>query len=353
VPTSTPDPSRLVVLAPNWLGDAVMALPAIADLRRRFPSAHIAVAARASVAPMFELAEDVSSVITLRWRGRLLRRDGLPDDVATLRQGAFDAALLLPNSLASAWLVRQARIPERWGYARDWRSPLLTRAIPTRSASLHQGAYYQHLTRSLGVPSGPLEARLTSPGADLESAREMLTRHGFDAGRRVVTLAPGAAYGTAKRWLPEHFATLVSWLVARQVTCVLVGGPADASATTLVRGGVPRELRPHVIDLAGGTTLRQLAGLLALSDVCVSNDSGAMHLAAALGVRVVALFGPTRDHETAPLSRASRPATVLVNQVWCRPCMLRECPLDHQCMTGLAPARVQAAVTEALMGASS
>jgi heptosyltransferase-2 len=108
------------------------------------------------------------------------------------------------------------------------------------------------------------------------------------------------------------------------------------------------EARPHVIDLAGATTLRTLAGALALARVCVSNDSGAMHLAAALGVRVVALFGPTREKETAPLARAARPATVLIHDVFCRPCMLRECPIDHRCMTGLDPARVQAAVAEAM-----
>src|SRR5688500_126344 len=153
----TPDPARLLVLSPNWLGDAVMALPAIADVRRRFPSAHIAVAARPSVAPMFELAGSVSSVITLQWKGGLFDRQPMRDDASRLRAERFDAALLLPTSFASAWLVQQAGIGERWGYARDWRSPLLTRAIATPRHSLHQGAYYQHLTRAVGVPSGPLE----------------------------------------------------------------------------------------------------------------------------------------------------------------------------------------------------
>jgi heptosyltransferase-2 len=344
-----PDPARLLVLSPNWLGDAVMALPAIADLRRRWPSAHITAAARASVAPVFELAGAVDAVVTLEWKGRLLDRAARGADVTTLRAGRFDTTVVLPNSFASAWLVRRAAIPERWGYARDWRSPLLTRAVPKPAGSRHQGAYYQHLVRELGVPSGPLEARLTATGPDLEAARALLTARGWDAARRIIALAPGAAYGTAKRWLPEHFATLVSALVReRGVTCVLVGGPADAGATRLVRDAIHAEARPHVIDLAGATTLRALAGVLALADVCVSNDSGSMHLAAALGVRVVALFGPTREKETAPLSQAATPATVLVHEVWCRPCMLRECPIDHRCMTGLLPARVLTAVTEAL-----
>jgi heptosyltransferase-2 len=129
---------------------------------------------------------------------------------------------------------------------------------------------------------------------------------------------------------------------------VLVGAPVDASATALVQGLATADARPHVLDVAGATTLRTLAGVLALAGTCVSNDSGAMHLAAALGVRVVALFGPTRDKETAPLARAARPATLLIHEVFCRPCMLRECPIDHRCMTGLDAARVEAAVAEAM-----
>jgi len=354
MPDRAADPARLLVLAPNWLGDAVMALPAIADLRRRWPAARLTVAARASVAPVFELAGSVDGVMTLQWKGRVLDRATLRADVTGLREGRFDAAVLLPNSFASAWLTRRAGVPERWGYARDWRSPLLTRAVPKPGVSLHQGAYYQHLVRELGAPSGPLEAVLTVSGSDLEAARTLLTARGWDTARRLIALAPGAAYGTAKRWLPAHFATLVSALVREHgVTCVLVGGPADAGATGLVRDALRADVRPHVIDLAGATTLRALAGVLALAEVCVSNDSGSMHLAAALGVRVVALFGPTREKETAPLSRVVTPATVLVHEVWCRPCMLRECPIDHRCMTGLLPARVLTAVTEALPEATA
>ena len=344
-----PDPSRVVVLAPNWLGDAVMALPAIADLRRRFPTAHLAVAARSSVAPMFELASGVDAVRTLTWKGRVFDRAGLRADAAALRDAAFDVAVLLPNSLASAWVARRAGIPERWGYAADGRSPILSRAVPKPRGSRHQAAYYQHLTQALGAPAGPLEPMLTAAAADVAAGRALLTARGWDGVRPLVALAPGAAYGHAKRWPPERYAALVSTLVsAHGATCVLVGAAVDAGATRLVQELVAPEARPHVLDLAGTTTLRTLAGVLAHASACVSNDSGAMHLAAALGVRVVALFGPTREKETAPLARATRPATVLIHDVFCRPCMLRECPIDHRCMTGLDPARVQAAVAEAM-----
>jgi heptosyltransferase-2 len=340
------DPERLVVLSPNWLGDAVMALPAIADLRRRFPHAQLAVAARASVAPMFELAPGVDAVITLRWKGRVFDRQGQRGDAAALE--GFEAAVLLPNSMASAWLARQAGVPERWGYAADWRSPLLTRAVPKPRGSRHQAAYYQHLTEALGAPAGSLEPILTARTDDVATAKTLLAARGWDSVRPLVALAPGAAYGHAKRWPPERYAALVSTLVSEHgATCVLVGAPVDAEATRLVRE-LAADVGAQVIDLAGATTLHTLAGVLALAGTCVSNDSGAMHLAAALGARVVALFGPTREKETAPLARASRPATILIHDVFCRPCMLRECPIDHRCMTGLDPARVRAAVAEAM-----
>jgi heptosyltransferase-2 len=344
-----PDPARIVVLSPNWLGDAVMALPAIADLRRRFPGAHLAVAGRGSVAPIFELASGVDSVITLRWKGRVLDRAGLRGDAGALRDARFDTAVLLPNSMASAWLVREAGVAERWGYAADFRSPLLTRAVPKPKGSRHQARYYQHLTETLGVPAGPLEAVLTPAPADVEAARALLVSRGWDGARPLVAVAPGAAYGHAKRWPPERYASLVSTLVsAHGATCVLVGAGVDAEATRLVRERASAEAQPRIIDLANLTTLRSLAGVLALAGTCVSNDSGAMHLAAAVGARVVALFGPTRDKETAPLAREARPATLLIHDVFCRPCMLRECPIDHRCMTGLDLGRVQAAVADAM-----
>ena len=305
-----PDAGRILVIAPNWLGDAVMALPAIADVRRHHAAAHLTVAARASVVPMFELAGGLDQMITLQWKGGLLDRAGVAADTAALRAGSFDVAVLLPNSFASAWLARQAGVPERWGYARDARSWLLTRPVAAPGGSRHQAAYYQHLTREFGAPAGPLEPRLTAAAADLESARAELAAHG--------------------------------------ATCVLVGGGVDASATREVYETAAAGARPHIIDLAGATPLRMLAGVLSLARACVSNDSGAMHVAAALGARVVALFGPTRDKETAPLGHASHPAAVLIHDVWCRPCMLRECPIDHRCMAGLQPARVLTAVVEAV-----
>ena len=342
-----PDPSRILVLSPNWLGDAVMALPAITDVKRRFPAARVIVAARRAVAGMFHLAPSIDEVLPLEWNGGLFRQRALRTDLDALRRVSADAALLLPNSFASAWMVHRAGIRERMGYARDWRGRLLTRTVKTPGRSVHQAEYYQHLVRALEMPSGPLEPNLVAPDAAIALARSLLTSRGWNESRPLVALAPGAAYGTAKRWLPAHFAQLVSMLVkSSDATCVMVGSGADRETTRWIRALVPEGERTQLIDLAGDTSLESLAGVIRLSRVFVSNDSGAMHMASALGTPVVALFGPTREYETAPLPRSGVRAEVLLHPVWCRPCMLRECPIDHRCMRGLTPERVFATVTE-------
>jgi heptosyltransferase II len=337
---SQPLRHRIAIVAPNWLGDAVMALPAIADVCRYAEDGPVVVAARPAVAGLFRMVPGVAGVVTLEWRGDVRHLGLMQRDARRLRAIGADVAVLLPNSFASALLAWRARIPHRWGYAGDLRGPLLTRAVPRPPHSLHQGSYYQHLAAACGVPPGALEPDLRVPPAAVAQARDLLAGAGWDASPLVV-LAPGAAYGTAKRWRLEYVAQLAADLVRRcGVACALVGSAADAEATRTVRRLVPEAVRPRVFDLAGATTLESLAGVMTLSSACVSNDSGAMHLAAACGVPLAALFGPTREHETAPLPRAGVRTEVLIHQVDCRPCMLRECPIDHRCMTGLAPERV-------------
>ena len=347
------EPRRIVVVAPNWLGDAVMALPSIADIRRRFPAARLVVAARRAVADLFRLVPFVDHVITLQWSGRWWHRRTFAADAARLRELGADTAILLPNSFATAWLARRAAIPARWGYSSDMRGRLLTRAVPRPNHSLHQGAYYQHLTRALGFEGGPLEPVLTVTNAVVAAARDLLRDRGWDGTRLLIVFAPGAAYGTAKQWLLPYVARVATELVrGRGATCAMVGGPGDASAAREVMSLIEPDARRHVIDVTGQTTIEGLAGVLSLAAVCIANDSGAMHVAAAVRTPVVALFGPTREHETAPLTRSNGRVEVLTHAVWCRPCMLRECPIDHRCMKGIVPERVYAAVTSLLSSTS-
>ena len=374
--TAVADVRRLLVLAPNWLGDAVMALPAIDDLRRHHPGCRLIVAARRSVAQLFVLVPWVDDVVELEWKGGASDWRAMMRDIGRLRAIRADAALLLPNSFASAWLARAARVPQRWGYARDGRSLLLTHAIPGTvgrgllappkqqnvgrvlsdppnraplAPPLHQGHYYQHLVHALGAPNGPLEPRLVVPDAAVGDARTLLRSAGWDGHRPLVAFAPGAAYGTAKRWWPAHFARLAGDLIGTEgAHIVLIGSAADGVTTADVRGMVPDDARAAVSDVAGRTSLEVLAAILSLARACVSNDSGAMHVAAAVGVPLTALFGPTNEHETAPLAHA--PMELLIHDVSCRPCMLRECPIDHPCMRDLEPARVLASVSRMLTG---
>ena len=343
------DPASVVVLAPNWLGDAVMALPAIGDVRRRFPSARLVVAARRAAADVFSLAPFVDESVTLQWNGRWWQRRVFVADVGRLRQLGADLAILLPNSFAAAWLTRRAAIPDRWGYGSDLRGSLLSRAVQRPVAGMHQGAYYQHLTRELGIESGPLEPGVTITSDRSAAAREALLERGWDGVRPVVVFASGAAYGNAKRWVPSLAARVVTDVVRkRHATCVMVGSQGDAATVSEVVRAVDADATPHVIDMTGQTTIPMLAGVLSVAVACVANDSGAMHLAAAVGTPLVALFGPTREDETAPLTRSGGRAEVLTHPVSCRPCMLRECPIDHRCMTGIAPDRVYGVLTSLL-----
>jgi heptosyltransferase-2 len=179
----------------------------------------------------------------------------------------------------------------------------------------------------------------------MDDARRLLARLGWDGTAPFIVLAPGAAYGKAKQWIPGHVARLVTDLVhERGLTCAFVGSRGDAATTRSIRNAVPNECHPRILDLAGATTLPVLAAVISLAAACISNDSGAMHLSAAVGVPVVGIFGPTNEKATSPLAHSGVPTEVLTNPVWCRPCMLRECPIDHRCMTGIEPARVLAAV---------
>ena len=332
---------RLVVVSPNWLGDAVMALPAIADARRHLPDAHLAVAARKSVAPLFTMVAGVDEVITLPGRGGLRALSSWQQDAAVLASGQFDAALLLPNSFATGWIASKSGIAERWGFATDWRARYLSRAVPKPKAPLHQGAYYQALTTALGMAPGPLHARVW-PNQD--GAKEVLREIGLDLDEPFAVFAPGAAYGRAKQWLPERFAQLAHMLIEkRNWSVVMVGANADRDVCREIEARTPKTGTKinRLIDFAGKSDLPTLAGILAVARAVVSNDSGAMHLAGAVGTQVVALFGATNETRTSPLSAsADSPApAILAHPVFCRPCMLRECPIDHRCMRGITAER--------------
>jgi heptosyltransferase II len=328
---------RVAVIAPNWLGDAVMALPAIADIRRHFADAHLVVAARSSVAPMFRMVQGIDEVITLPGGGGLRAVRGWHQDADALGSHDLDVVILLPNSFATALIARKAAIAERWGFATDWRGRLLTRAIAKPRGASHHSAYYQALTTGLGMQAGPAFAEIR-PNHD--RTRELLVDIGLDPDDRFVVFAPGAAYGRAKQWPPERFAELAELIINELGwSVVMVGSNADRGACEEIAARLPATGTRinRLIDVSGRTDLQMLAGLLSRAHAVVANDSGAMHLAGAVGAKVIAVFGATNEHRTSSLrSHFDAPEpSIVTHEVFCRPCMLRECPIDHRCMRGI------------------
>jgi heptosyltransferase II len=332
-----PTVSRLVVFAPNWLGDAVMALPAIADVRRALPDASLVIAARPAIAPLFSMVRGIDDVVILK-TGRTPFSSLGQEGVRPL----FDTAILLPNSFQSALTAWRAGVPERWGYRTDWRGPLLTQAIDPPS-SLHQVAYYQRLVGALGFPNPRLPGQpcIALSNDLLETGTRELKGAGWDGLKPLVALAPGAAYGGAKRWPSASFAQLARALADDGIQTVMVGGRGDLPVARAIEAALGGDV---VLNLMA-TDLPTLAGILAACRALVSNDSGAMHLGAALGVRVTAVFGPTDERLTRP---AGDGHVVLTHPVWCRPCLMRECPIDHRCMRGIGVDRVVGAVRQML-----
>ena len=337
-------PQRVVVRPPNWLGDAVLALPALSAVRRHFADAHLTIAAIPSVAALFRETTGArpNQIVELPAAKAPAR--------AALRGGAFDLVVLFPNSFRSAWEVRRAGIRERWGYPTSGRGWLLTRrsrrARPR--SSRHQSDYYRDLVRGLGIDCDDAPPEIQASAMSIERAATLLGERGVAASTPVVAFAAGAAYGQAKQWPPDRVAAVIARLVRqRDVTAVLVGASHDRDSARAIESW----LRAHApdavartIDLVGRTTLGALVGVAARAQVFVSNDSGAMHVAAALGRPVVAIFGPTDERATRPIGTH----TVLTAAAFCRPCMLRDCPIDHRCMKRISDDQVYAAVADCL-----
>lgn len=341
-PIPTERVRRVMIRAANWVGDAVMSTPLVAAVRGNFPRAEITLLAKPWVGPLFEGGPDVDRILTYDARGRHKGAAGRLRLAAELRRERFDLAVLVQNAFEAAMIPALAGIPYRLGYAADGRAPLLRPVIPKSSAHkrLHMIDYYLGILEGAGLRTFGRELRLPISPAERTAAEERLRSTGIDANRPRIGLAPGAAFGTAKQWPPERYAGLARRIVAvwPEASVWVFGGPGDRELGDRIRA----EGGPHCRNLAGATSLREAVALIDRCDRFVTNDSGLMHVAAALAVPLVAVFGPTDPTTTYPAGRSSR---IVREPVPCSPCMRRECPLGHhRCMRQISVERVMAAL---------
>ena len=340
--------SRVCVRATNWLGDAVMSLPAIRAIRQVFPHAHIALVARPWVADLYARERSVDCVIPYTAQTGFSAKRAF---AAVLRREHFDAAILLQNAFDAALLAWLAGIPVRIGYNRDARGLLLTQAIPVPEPGeipRHERFYYLELLCRAGmIERFPETGAIRLEGIDEARAAGVvhLARLGV-AAKAVLGVSPGAAYGNAKRWLPERFAAVAQAVAQSHVpSAVLLFGSAAERPLCETVGQPLRTAGIEVRNLAGETSLREFIDLAAACRLFLTNDSGAMHVSSALGVPTVAVFGATDDTTTGPTGELAR---VVREHAECSPCLLRECPIDHRCMTAVTVERTAAVALDLL-----
>jgi heptosyltransferase II len=334
---------KILIRATNWVGDAIMALPALRVVRGRFPDAKIAIVARPYVADIYRGQEICDELISYDPKGAHAGLSGRERLAKELRAQKLDVALLLQNAFDAAWLAWRAGIPERIGYARDCRSLLLTKSIPVpRRGEIppHEQFYYLELLRRAGwIDLLPDEHHIQLRVGEAQRLRAEETLAAAGARRNVprIAIAAGASYGSAKCWPPVCFADFVNRYRRHTDSDVILFGTA---AEQQVADAIASGITGPVIRLIGKTAIADLPALLSRCQLFVGNDSGAMHVAAAVGLPVVAIFGPTDPYGTAPITPH---CTVVQEKPYCSPCFLRRCPIDHRCMTSVKPEAVEAA----------
>lgn len=328
IPKAAPNPagkdfvlrSPVVVRSPNWLGDCIMAMPAVRNLKTLLGTQPLTIAAPAKIASVWRTCPFVDDVIALEQPRSFLRSS------AQLRAKKFGAAILLPNSLRTAAEATLALIPQIIGYPGHARAWLLTTVVKKSSflfSRQHLQYAYIDLMSAIGAPDDATFPTLRSP-EDTATAPDAKPQ---------LSLCPGAEYGPAKRWPTAYYAEIArKFLHEHNAHVVLLGAAKDQACAAEIT-----TLCPGVENKVGQTSLDDFILELSRSRLVLCNDSGSMHLASALGVPTVALFGSTEPRRTAPLG----PRTdILREHVACSPCFLRECPLDFRCMTALTPEKV-------------
>lgn len=320
---------RVLVRGPNWVGDAVLCVPALANLRKALPRAKISLLVKPWVVGLFEENPHIDEIILHEDRHRVPW--GKLRLAAELRARGFELAILFPNSFESALVAFLAGIPHRVGYEADGRGILLTVRVDRDEELLrrHQVDYYVNLLQAVGLDRGERDPIFIVSKKEEAEAIQILLGEGVGEDDVIVGLNPGSVHGSAKRWPADRYATLADQLSRRGARVLLLGSSKEADVIARVQS----LMQSRAVNLAGKTSLRLLAAILGRCRVLVTNDTGAMHVAAAVGTPVVAIFGPTDPRVTSPVGEFHR---ILRHPPPCAPCLLRECPIDHRCMTAIS-----------------
>ena len=337
-----PTPARILVKEVNWLGDVVMSLPALRAIRHAYPRAHLAVLIKKDLASFFDGARWIDEVIPYSV-GRGL--SGFFDRrriVGEIRSRRFDLAVLFPNSFESALWITMAGIRRRAGFVADARGAMLTlkASPPPEALTGHQVSYWLAMVRATGVAAGSTDDfAIDVHGPNRERMREWLAANRKRPGRRVFAIAPAAAYGPAKEWPAESYGQLIDLLARREdAEVVLVGAPSERPKCEEVAAAS----QAGAMIAAGHTNIGELVALLSLCDGFIGNDSGCMHIAGALGLPTVAIFGSTNPHRTGPMGPKTR---VIYRKLECSPCLARTCRFGHyNCLTQIEAAELANAI---------
>jgi heptosyltransferase-2 len=322
-------PKNVIVRMPNWVGDLVMATPILADLRLKYPKATITAMCQSNVAVLLKEDPNIDEIYSFKRPSGWIHSHSHTEIIDYLHQGDYDLGVLLTNSFSSAWLFWKANVKNRIGYADHMRSLLLNKAVkvPTNKESQHLVITYKELLAPLGIPISDNPPRLYISEEEDKAAKEHLKLLKISDKEIVIGINPGAAYGSAKCWLPDRFCMLTQRLIqSNPHVRVLYFG--DNAGAPLVHQ-ICKDLPESVTNLAGKTTLRELMALIQNCSVFLTNDSGPMHIAAALNTKLVALFGSTSSIKTGPYPQG----VVVQKDVACAPCFKRVCPIDFRCMT--------------------
>lgn len=328
-----------MVRAPNWVGDAVISVPALRELRRLLPLAHITIAVRPGPADIFIGADFVDDVL-------IYERASIASAWEQVRQWwrrRFDLAVLLQNAFEAALITSLARVPMRVGYATEWRGFLLTNPLPLPEwkDERHESFYYLNIISELErLLYGTTSDETIAPQFDLnisldrkQKAHALLHEHGLRINAPLVLLCPGSINSRAKRWPAERYAALGDRLIESGANVVLIGSPGESE----VSQEVCKHAQRQPIVLTGITTVAEATALISIADMLITNDTGPAHIGSALHTSTLVIFGPTNPLTTYPMSLK---AEIVRHPPDCAPCMLRDCPIDHRCMTAISPEEV-------------